>query len=630
MSDGVSIPDAIRIALAHHQAGRLDQAGAIYEEILRAVPDHPDALHMAGVLAHQRGNHRQAVELIGKAVAGHASGPAYTNLGTALAALGRDEEAVAAFRSALGLEPGNVKALAGLGKLLRTLGRPAEAMPVYGQWLQLKPDSVDAHAQCGLTLQALGDRVAAVAHYRRALVLKPDYAEVHNNLGMALKDLGQLDEALNHFRTCLALQPDLLEAHSNLLLVLSGHPACTAAEYLSEARVYGAKAVARARPRTSWQVDPEAGAAGILRVGFVSGDLRSHPVGYFLETIVAHLRALNIEPVAYSTNTQEDALTARLKPHFAAWHVLAGLTNEQAAEKIHADGIHVLVDLAGHTAHNRLPLFAWKPAPVQVSWLGYFASTGVPGIDYLLTDRVSAPESGRDAFSEEPWYLPETRLCFSPPASSPETGPLPALQNGYPTLGSFQGLLKINDGVLALWAKVLHALPAARFRLQNREMSSAGLRAELLQRFAALGIAGERLQLVEPVSRHEYLAACNRIDFILDTFPYPGGATTCEALWMGVPTLTLAGDTLLARQGASLMSSAGLADWIATDAEDYVARAVRRASDPDRLAMLRCTLRGQVSASPLMDSQRFAGHLAQALRGMARREQQSSDNGCAS
>jgi protein O-GlcNAc transferase len=455
----------------------------------------------------------------------------------------------------------------------------------------------------------------AIALYRSALQLKPDDADAHNNLGLALQDHGDLDEAVACYRKALALMPDHGQAHSNLLLLMSFHGGCTPADYLAEARRYGEKVLARAKPYTRWQVAP-AGPGARLRVGVVSGDLCAHPVACFLESFLMHCDPAQLELVAYSTGTREDPITARLKTRFAAWRVIANLSDEAAARRIHDDGIHILIDLAGHTAHNRLPLFAWKPAPVQVSWLGYFASTGVPGMDYLLADPVSIPDSLRAYFTETVWHLPETRLCFTPLADTarlPLT-PLPAARNGHITFGCFQRLPKLNDAVLALWGRVLGEMPDARLRIQNKQMSCAATRDYLLRRLAAAGIAPQRVTITGLAPRDAYLAAHAEIDIILDTFPYTGGTTTCEALWMGVPTLTLAGDTLLARQGASMLGCAGLQDWVAGSPGDYVARALRHALDIPELARLRAGLRQQVLGTPLFDAPRFACNLTAALQ----------------
>ncbi|MGA8146228.1 MAG: tetratricopeptide repeat protein [Gallionellaceae bacterium] len=373
----------------------------------------------------------------------------------------------------------------------------------------LASDATTAVSPAALLKQAVALHQAnrleeAITVYRRTLLLKPDYADAHNNLGLALQDHGDLDAAIECYRKALALNPDHGQAHSNLLLLMSFHTGCTPGDYLAEAKRYGEKVLAQARPYTRWRI-PVAGQGARLRLGLVSGDLCAHPVACFLESFLMHYDPARFELVAYSTSTREDPVTARLKPHFAAWNVIAGLSDEAAARKMHGDGIHILLDLAGHTAHNRLPLFAWKPAPVQASWLGYFASTGVPGMDYLLADPVSIPASLREFFTETVWYLPETRLCFTPLADAARlpVAALPAERNGYATFGSFQRLPKLNDDVLALWGRVFREIPNARLRIQNKQMSCASTREHLLQRLSASGIAPERVTIIGLAPRND-------------------------------------------------------------------------------------------------------------------------------
>lgn len=345
----------------------------------------------------------------------------------------------------------------------------------------------------------------------------------------------------------------------------------------------------------------------------------NHPVGFFLESILANLNSTRFELVAYPTQSKEDELTARIKHYFYSWSPIAELGDEAVARKIYEDGIHILIDLSGHTAHNRLPVFAWKPAPVQVSWLGYLASTGVPGMDFILADPVSVPQPHREHFSEKVWYLPDTVNCLTPPAASAKLAitPPPSVRNGYITFGSFQNITKINDEVLALWGQIFHAMPQARLRFHSKQMNSPAVREQLQKRLAHFGIQPERVTIEGTISsREDYLATHAEVDIILDSFPYPGITTTCEALWMGVPTLTLAGDTMLARQGASLLTCAGLEEWVARNKEEYVALALAQAADVNRLAQLRSGLRQKVLASPLFDAPRFAPHLEDALQGM--------------
>ena len=423
--------------------------------------------------------------------------------------------------------------------------------------------------------------------------------------------------------------PDDLAALSGYLWQLSFCADNYVGEYLAEAKHYGASVRSKALPYTHWKAKPGEIAMtdaffdrSRLRVGFVSGDIKTHAVGYFLEGVVLNLNPAKVELIAYSMNPNDDGLTERIRPGFAEWTTIVGMSDEEAARKIHEDGIDILIDLSGHSGLNRLPVFAWKPAPIQVSWLGYLASTGVPGIDYVLADRIAVPEENRWQFTEQVWYLPETFNCFTPPPDNIKlkVEPAPVLRQGYITFGSYQRMNKLSGETLALWGRIFKALPTARLCLRNGFMKTANIHELLLQRLDSAGIARHRVTLAHGIESHEdHLATYAQVDIVLDTCAYPGVTTTCEALWMGVPTVTLAGETMLGRIGASLLTGVGLSGWVAQSEEEYVELAVRHASDVEGLARLRAELRERVRQTPLFDAGRFAPQLEDALLGMWQR-----------
>jgi protein O-GlcNAc transferase len=611
-------PEALNnLGIALHELGKLDAAAASFRRVLCLKPDYVKGYINLGTTLKAQGKVEEAIAIYRRALTVRPDHiDVLNNLGNALQGLGKLEEAVDSYRRLLSLEPDFAGGIFNLANVLQELGRLDEAVDGYQQALALRPDFVEAYNNLGMTLHAQGNFEEAIASYRRALALKPDFVEAHSNLGNALLAQGNLNGATSSCLQAFALKPDYLGAHSNLLLYMNYLPGQSPSHYLAEARHFGRKATARVRaPFTDWICPPH---PERLRVGMVSGDFRNHPVGYFLENILANIDPKQIELIAYPTNRGEDALTARLRSRFVAWKPLAGLHDEAAARLIHDDGVHVLLDLSGHTRANRLPVVAWKPAPVQATWLGYFASTGMAEMDYLIADSVSVPESHQVHFTEKIWYLPETRVCFSPPGVPEELPitPLPALQNGYVTFGCFQNLAKLNDKVLEVWGRIFHILPQSRLRLQNRLLSSREVREQMLQRLQRAGITAERVLLEKQLPRIDYLNAHAHIDLILDTFPFSGLTTTCEALWMGVPTMTLAGNTMVSRQGASLLSCAGLTDWIVNDEDDYVAKAQALVSDLQKLTRLRAGLREQLLSSPLFDGPRFARNFATALWGM--------------
>ncbi len=492
--------------------------------------------------------------------------------------------------------------------------RGKNALLAFEKAAAFLPDDAKTHFNLGIALRHSGQLMRAVASYHRALTLNPDYAEAHSNLGNVLKDLGQLDDAIASYLRALALKPDDLIARGNLLSCRNYADVYSAAIAFEEARHFGEWVARQAHPYSAWPNIPDA--TREINVGLVSGDLRQHAAGFFVEAVLTTLASdasSRLKFFAYPSHSHVDALTERIKAGCRGWHSAVGLSDETLARQIRADGIDILLDLSGHTAYNRLPMFAWKPAPVQVSWLGYFATTGVSAIDYLIADPWTLPATEEAYFTEKIWRLPQTRLCFTPPDVDVAVGPLPALASGHITFGCFNNLAKMNDRVVALWARVLAAVPQSRLFLKANQLAEPAVQQSVVERFAAHGVDAARLVLEGPDPREKYLAAYQRVDIALDPFPYPGGATSVEALWMAVPVLTLAGDRFLSRQGVGLLMNAGLPEWIAIDPDDYVARAELHARDLSALATLRNRLRRQVLASPIFDAASFARHFESAL-----------------
>ena len=610
------------LGVVYNKLGFSKRAEACYRQALGINPDIADVhsnlgevLNIQGRLEEAESCWRRVLEIKSE------SKEAYLNLGNCLVEQGCFDEAENCYRRVLDINPESDEAYLNLGNCLVEQGCFDEAEICYRRVLEINPDCPVGHNNLGNILKEFGQQDDSVACYRRALEIMPDYAEAHNNLGSSLKELGRLEESEPCFRRALELKPGAAETHSNLLFNLNYIANRPPSSLLAEARRYGEMIASKVGQRySSWTCirQPER-----LRVGLVSGDLINHPVGFFLESVLAQIDQSRIELIAYSTNFKEDDLTDRIKPYFSAWKSLVGLSDESAAKLIHSDGIHLLLDLSGHTAKNRLPVFAWKPAPVQATWLGYFATTGVAEIDYLLADEAGVPDSQRGTFSETVWYLPDTRLCFSPPENELAVSPLPAVESGHITFGCCQNLAKVGDAVLSVWGEILNAVPNSKIRIQAWQFGDKYATKRFISRATQHGIDSDRLILHNCKSRTAYLAAYAEVDIILDTFPYPGGTTTCEALWMGVPTLTLAGDSMLERQGASLLYAAGLTDWIATSEMLYISKAIAFAQNLSELSSLRAALRQQVLNSPIFDAQLFALNLEKAFWGMWERYQEN-------
>ena len=619
------------LGIALKELGQMDDAVNSYKRAIALNPDLFEARNNLVLISNDnfyRGNllaskgdlesavviYRQALEINPDFAEVHC------NLGLANQELGLLDEAVAHYRLALEIKPDLAEAHSNLGSALHKLGDFENAVASYRHAVNLQPDFVEAHCNLGLALQKIGQVDSAIASYRRALELKPDHAEAYSNLGLALQSIGQLDGAIANYQRALEIKPDLHQARSELLFTMNFTTRHTPLYYLGLAREFGRMVAGTAGTRFSaWQCKAQ---PRRLRVGLVSGDLRIHPVGYFLEGLLSHINPGRIELIAYPNHYEEDELTARIRPCFSAWKPLFGKSDEAAAHLIHDDGVHVLLDISSHTGHNRLPMFAWKPAPVQATWLGLPSTSGLAEMDYVLGDPYAIPTEFESHFSEAVWRMPESCLCLAVPDSPVNVAPLPGLSAGYVTFGSFNHLTKMTDEVVAVWARVLKSVPNSRLLLKTKQLSDPAVCEKTRQRFVSSGIAPERLLMSGTLaSRDDHLAAYNKVDIALDTFPYPGVTTSVEALWMGVPVLSMRGDRFLTRTAGSIAHNAGLPDWIAADEDDYVAKAVAFTSNLERLASLRAGLRSQVLASPLFDAPRFARNFEDALWGMWQRYQ---------
>lgn len=595
-----------------HASDRLAEAEVCLRAAISAHPDSVDATVKMAVYLRTLGRVPESIPYFIQALSiDQSRKDVHVDLGLAKADQGLFSEAEVCYRRALELDPDYWLAYNNLGLALHRMERYQEAELAFDKAIALHPSEALLYSNLGLTLAALGQIKKAEASLKKAVEIFPEYVNAHINLCTNYIAQGRLEEAEYECFEALKFDPASNKARSNLLFAMnySGHH--SAEHRLQQALEFDKVVTGKVEQvYTSWHAQQD---TRRLRIGLMSGDLRQHPVAYFLENWVRNVDFSKFELIAYLTDTREDAFTGRLKPNFAYWKSLVGLTDQAAAELIHDDGVDILLDLSGHTSGNRLQILAWKPAPIQVSWLGYFATTGMKCVDYFIADEVGVPEVHYAHFVEKIKYLPDTRLCFTAPHVAVDVSALPALTNGYITFASFQTLAKAGDDVLALWAEVMLALPDAKLRWQCKSFGDADVTADMIARFAKLGISADRLTLLCSVSREAYFVAHHEVDVILDTFPYPGGTTTCEALWMGVPTLTLAGDSLIARQGASMLSAAGLADWVAETKVDYLNAALALCSDLSQLANLRAKLRAQVLASPLFDAERFAKNMEIAL-----------------
>jgi predicted O-linked N-acetylglucosamine transferase (SPINDLY family) len=571
-------------ALDHHRAGRLPAAETLYRRVLAAAPDNIDALHLLGVLADQVGAHDAALDLIGRAIA---------------------------------LAPGVADFHNNLGAILETSGRLEEAEASYRRAVALAPDVADVHSNLGNALKALGRLPAAVAAYERALALAPDHPQAHNNLGTALAAQGRVTDAIAHYRRALALEPAYAEAHSNLIFALDFAPGHTATDALAERRRWNDRHArplhATHRPHANDRTPDRR-----LRIGYVSADFRRHSAAVAFAPLLLARDRDAFEVLCYAGVARPDERTTELRAAADVWRSTLGVSDEGLAEQIRADGVDILVDLSGHSAGHRLRVFARRPAPVQCTGFGHAGGTGLDAIDYLFADAVTAPPALHGAFSEAIVELPAL-IAYEPLVPSPPVSPAPARAAGAVTFGCFNRPWKITAETLAAWAEILRAVPGSHLLLKFGGLDDPAAQAPLRAALAARGVAGERVRFRGGTSAWDHLAAYADVDVALDPFPHGGGVTSLDGLWMGVPLVTLLGERVPGRMGASFLGALGLDTFVAKTVEEYVALAVRSAADVDGLADLRAALRGRLAASPLGDARAYCRAVEAAYRTMWRR-----------
>jgi protein O-GlcNAc transferase len=581
-----------------------------------AAMQDPCCLERARSL-RSRGKTAAAVAELRRAVAvAPAWAEAHHQLGNALKSLGEYAEAVAALGQAARLAPGQSAIWLNLGVACLELGRPGESEECFRRALALEPLRAESRNILGHALLLQGRCAEAALELEKALQLRPAYAAAHDNLGRVLKAQGRAAEALAHHSSALQIQPRPA-THSNLLFTLNLvpglEPAAVAAEHRHWASLHSFPGSAEICGREH-DFSPQRR----LRVGYVSPDFVHHAVTYFFEPVLDGHDSTQFETICYSDAPLADKMTKRLRRQAGRWRDSSRLSDSQLEDQIRRDKIDILVDLAGHTAGNRLTVFSRRPAPVQVTWLGYPNTTGLDQIDYRLTETVCDPPGQTEAWhSEKLFRLPGPFSCYRPPAESPAVGPLPGMSAGMVTFGCFNNIAKMHSGTFRRWARILRGAPGSRLLLKSRGLSDPATVEAMREQFDGLGVAGSRIEFDgEDLSVQRHLALYHRVDIALDTDPYNGTTTTCEALWMGVPVVTLAGRTHASRVGASLLGHLGLLEGIASSEDDYVSMAWAYASDLPRLAALRRGLRQSMRKSPLCDETGFVRDLEAGFRRM--------------
>jgi protein O-GlcNAc transferase len=608
------------LGIALKACGRLDDSIAALRQAVALEPSQPESRNNLGNALKERGKLDEAIAQFRQAIALRPNYlDAYNNLGNALRERGEFDAAIAAYHRAIAESPGHFEIHNNLAHALKDKGQFDQAIAAYRRAIAIRPDHSELHKSLGDALRGTGQVDEAIASYRQAISLRHDYAEAHGNLANALKDKGQLDEAIAAYRQAISIDPGHAAIHSCLLLALLAHGAYDGDAIAKEHRQWN-----QLHAERFWKPDSSAAASvgrtyandrnpdRRLRIGYVSADFLTHPCAHFLVPLLEHHDAEQVEVICYSQVRQPDQITRRLQP-YAQWRSTVGVSDEQVAKQVCQDRVDILVDLKLHTAENRLLVFARKPAPVQIAWLGYPGTTGLNTIDYRLSDPYLDP-SGMDEsiYSERTIRLPESFWCYDPLGGREvAVSPLPALGTGHVTFGCLNYFGKINDGILDLWATILRQVERSRLLL----LACGGShRQRTLDRLADKGIDSDRIEFTSFQTHARYLELYHRIDIGLDSFPYNGHTTSLDSFWMGVPVITLMGQTAVSRAGWCLLSNLGLRELAGKTSDQYVQISVELARDLARLEELRSTLRSRMENSPLMNAARFARNIESAYR----------------
>ncbi len=602
----------VNMGVSYLENGDLDHAESHAKQAIALKGDYVPAIVLLARTQHKRWRYDSARALLGKALTlmpGYL--PAQASLVDVSLAEGKLKEAEWECRKLIAQHPTNANAFGALVDSLTSQQKVEEALKFAELGVKRDPQNIPLRNRLGIAYHGNKRYSDSISTYSGILEEAPEFFPARMNLAGMCSQTSAHREAMEHYAVALESDQAGSEHVSNWVFAHLYDPEVSAAELLKISRQWASDQFSDVTPYSSWKVDTAPDAP--LRLGIVSGDFREHPVGFFLESVLRRLAALGVELHLYSTVLVEDDASKRFKALAERWVGAYADNPDDFANNVREAGIHVLVDVAGHTAYNRLNVFARKPAPIQITWLGYLSTTGLDTMDYIVGDPWVTPPGEEDHFTEEPLVLPQSYQCLSEPQDSPDVEDLPALANGHVTFGSFNNFAKLNDPVVDLWAEVLKRVEGSVLLLKNQVLTDSAYRDKLAARFAERGISGNQLILEPSRSREHILESYNRVDIGLDPFPYTGCTTSFESLWMGVPVITRTGDRFLSHAGESIMNNLGMPDWIAENAEDYVRIASEKAANLLQLSETRAGLRERLRTSPLMDSDSFAQHFHDAL-----------------
>jgi predicted O-linked N-acetylglucosamine transferase (SPINDLY family) len=608
-------------AFQHHQAGRIYEAERLYRSILGRDPKHAHSWSLMGVLAEQTGHPEESLPFFDKAISINANVAAYhSGKGDALKKLMRQEEAADCFRRAIRIKPDFVEAMNNLGLSLVEIAEYDQAQDAYHRAIAWKPDFVEPINNLGNLLKDLGHIGLAITWYRRAEMIDPKRPVLHHNLGVAYSDLGQMAESDRHFECAVAISPDHAAGAAALVFSKLYQPGYGLRDIYDAAMAWGRKYTASPG---SWNLPIGIPYPRQPNIGFVSGDFRVHAVGFLVLPAIEGLIARGHKIALYSNSDHQDEMTDRFRALATPWRHIAGMSDKDVRKLIIADGIDILIDLAGQTGYGRAMVFAKRAAPIQIAgWLGYPATSGIQAMDYVLADRYQIPDGTEQWWSEKVVRLPGNYICFDPMnnpmlANAPRPGPR---EPGTPIVfGSFNVLKKVTPAAIEAWCRVLHRVPGSKFIMKAGGLGCPVARAYFAGLFESHGIGLDRLTMIDRTPHADHLRAMLDVDIALDTFPYSGGQTTLELLWMGVPVITLPGETFASRHSMGYLSGIGQDLLIAANVDDYVDSAVALAESDFALPGLRGDLRSRLRVSSLCDTEQFAADLESALLRMWQR-----------
>lgn len=610
-------PDALfNLGNAYREKGELDKAAFYYEKTLRLQPNYAGAYNNLGIIYQNKSEFDKAIYYYQKAIGiDYCFADAYYNLGNAYREKKHLDEAIIYYQKALQLRPKMHGAYNNLGSVFLEKQQWDKAIACYEQALKLDPENVMVFVNLGGIFQTLGKYDEAILYYKKALDINPDSAIPYNNLGSVFKEKGLPDKAEYYFSKAVKLDPYNLVFSENLLFQMLYNARCGVhdifMEHLRFAEHYEKPLFSSIVTHINDRIPSRK-----LKIGYLSPDFRRHSVAYFIEPVLLAHSHEEFEICCYSDVLVPDDVTRRIQGFVDQWKNIAGISNADIVDLIRKDEIDILIDLAGHTVSNRMLVFARKPAPIQVTWIGYPATTGFSTMDYKIVDGYTDPPGKTEQFyTEKLIRLPESFLCYQPDRESPGINDLPALTAGYITFGSFNNFAKVSQECLKLWVKILKAIPGSRLVIKGKALADKSTSRYAMNMFTGEGIPEARIELLGwKTGVREHLEAYNRIDIGLDTFPYNGTTTTCEAMWMGVPVITLAGTAYASRAGVSLLSNIGYSELIAYSADEYVALAAGLANDLNRLQRIRRNLRKEMAQSLLCNAGRFIVNLEHCYR----------------